>query len=599
MLHNRSHNAQMKEAELENLHSSQELRPGYFLDDKQLAAIHKEFIAPTEPNTEASPMTSLPCHMDDTPFVPSCLSGNGGKLEGRELVSPFINTSCIPAKESKISLIRREFVELTNDPLIAAVLNQLVYWSQRVADFDLFWEEEVTSSHAGISSFQYGWFYKSASELLEETMIRVTPITLRRYLSLLMERGWIQTRANPRYKWDRTIQYRVNIRQLYNDLQALGFRLPGFPPEAVFSSFQKKYGEENDSSNVQNLSHNEREILPSNKKSQNFEITKNIASIDQKLPFEENKKFPTIKKPKKSACLKNDPSNLQNLTLDKKEILPSKGTPLHSRREKNVGCNTKIITEITNREHAQRACAPEVDQKNFFEEVLSIWNTCLSQDGLTSGFAPVHLTDERRRKIHVLFSLYFENDLEKWQGFCERVAHSPFLMGQGARKWRVSLDWILVEENLLKILKGNFDDSKILEQRAEQFSGDGRKKEINAILNSIEEAVWRGWCSQLNFSTESKDYVSLLDLKAIANARFLEVEDDRLVWVESSDKQALSKIEDLRLKILPIIQGTFPHARTVRTRLNESASSLQAEIPEPPQLPTTPTQQKGDIHYAE
>ena len=152
----------------------------------------------------------------------SCLPEDRSKPEGREgLISPFTSIPYPKTQESKVSLIRREFVELTNNPLMAAVLNQLVYWSQRVADFDLFWEEE--SSSINTSSHQHGWFYNSASELLEETMIRVTPITMRRYLNFLMEQGWIQTRVNPRYKWDRTIQYHVNLRKLYADLQSLGF----------------------------------------------------------------------------------------------------------------------------------------------------------------------------------------------------------------------------------------------------------------------------------------------------------------------------------------------------------------------------------------
>lgn len=508
----------------------------------------------------------------------SCLPEDRSKPEGREgLISPFTSIPYPKPQESKVSLIRREFVELTNNPLMAAVLNQLVYWSQRVADFELFWEEE--SSYVDTPSSQHGWFYKSASELLEETMIRVTPITMRRYLSFLMEQGWIQTRVNPRYKWDRTIQYRVNLRKLYTDLQTLGFGLPGFPAEAfpaeaIFLPLKKEHEEKTDSSKDQNLS---------------FATTKN---------------FSPSKKLKKPACIKNVPSNLQNLTLDKKENLPSNRTVFSSQMEKNVGCNTEIITENTNREHTQRTRVRAAIQKNFFEEVLNIWNTCLSQGGpvpseLALKLPPIQLTDERRRKIHALFPLYFENDLEKWQSFCERVAYSPFLMGQGARKWRVSLDWILVEENLLKVLEGNFDDGKLLDQKIEKAFDDARTKEIHTVLKSIADPMWRDWCSQLNFSSESHNYVSLLDLKAIAPAKFLEVEDDRLVWVGSSDKRTLSKIEDLRLKILPIVERTFPHARNVRTRLmSERDFFHQTETPDSSQVPDASHQHIGDVHYA-
>src|SRR6266702_2920568 len=79
-------------------------------------------------------------------------------------------------KTPRVVVIREEFIALTGDPLIAAVLNQLVYWSQRVTDFDLFLKEEKASFPKCRSSLQYGWFYKTAQELIEETMLCVTNV---------------------------------------------------------------------------------------------------------------------------------------------------------------------------------------------------------------------------------------------------------------------------------------------------------------------------------------------------------------------------------------------------------------------------------------
>ncbi|MDZ4322536.1 MAG: hypothetical protein U1A05_00380, partial [Alphaproteobacteria bacterium] len=211
--------------------------------------------------------------------------------------------------------------------------------------------------------------------------------------------------------------------------------------------------------------------------------------------------------------------------------------------------------------------------KSFFDEVLEIWNACVSQEGLP----PVHLTDERRRRIYSLFPLYFEGGLTQWKQFCERVSHSPFLMGQGPRKWRVSLDWILVEENLIKVLEGNFDDPAGNEQKQTTQSNAEKAKEISTILTSIKDPVWREWCSQLDFSLESRDPMTLGELKSIAHARFLEVEGERLVWIGSSDPQVLSRIEELRLKLLPLTQRTFPKVRNLRTRLCENPSVTQKE----------------------
>ena len=591
MQHSFSQNRQMCRADLEGTQFTEELLPYHPFDDEEAVGSHKELVTLTECNPEDSPTAPIQCHMDN----PS---------------SSYLPRGRDKSRESRVSLIRMEFVELTNDPLIAAVLNQLVYWSQRVSDFDLFSREERSSSPDGASP-QYGWFYKSTSELLEETMVRMTPVTMRRYLSFLTEQGWIQTRVNPRYKWNRTPQYRVNLRKLYTDLQALGFNLPGFPHDTIFPRLQKERGEKNVSSSDQNLSFDENKTLlsketkfypqegkndSSNDQNENkglslqetkfsSRIEKNVSSSDQNLPFEKNKTLP----------------------FEKNKTLPSRETNFYSREEKNDRSNTEIITENINKEHTQRKCAREdknFSNKNFSEasfaendfsaEVLRIWNDCVGQGGLP----PVQLTDERRRKIHGLFPLYFENDLNLWQQFCERISCSPFLMGQGARRWRATLDWILVEENLLKVLEGNFNDGTLLDQKIEKAFEDANTKEVRTVLESIADPMWRGWCSHLNFSPQSRDYVSLLDLKIIANAKFLEVEDNRLVWVGSSDAHTLSKIEDLRLKILPIVQRTFPHARTVRTRLNENDFSLPPVTPDPSQISALSTHNQGENHYA-
>ena len=123
----------------------------------------------------------------------------------------------------KVSLVREELLELTNDPLIAMLLNQLLYWSQRVTDVDLFYEEEKSPQKS--SSPKYGWFYKTAYELCEEAMLRVTPVTFRRYLKHLVERGWVQTRINPQNKWDRTTQYRVNCQYALKILPLIALKI--------------------------------------------------------------------------------------------------------------------------------------------------------------------------------------------------------------------------------------------------------------------------------------------------------------------------------------------------------------------------------------
>lgn len=440
--------------------------------------------------------------------------------------------SVLHSKGGHVSLIRKELVTLTGNHTNAVILNQLLYWTQKTKDFSLMLVEEknrerATEAFPQKDSPQYGWIYKTANALVEETMLHIDRTTLRRYLKFLVKQKWLFERSNPQNKWNKTIQYRVNVQKIQKDLMALGLSLSEIPLsglEKVNLKCTKEGSRPKEHSNVY--------LLP---------LKSRVASSNGQTAH----------------------SNEQNARSDGHNA-HSSGQIAHSKTE-----NT---TEITNKEHTQRRRARE--EKDFFEEVLSIWKTCTPQE------SPVYLTEERKQRLHSILALHFQNDLTQWKQFCERVSYSPFLMGRGSRKWRVSLDWILVEENLIKVLEGNFDDGTLLEQKAEKLSEKSRKEETNAVLASIEDPMWREWCSQLDF--ESRNAVSLGELKSIANAKFLEVEGDRLVWIGSSDPQVLSSIEDLRLKILPLTQKAFPKVRNLRTRLCEDPSVLQKEINQQP-----------------
>lgn len=496
-------------------------------------------------------------------------------------------------KEPKVVVIREEFITLTGNPLIAAVLNQLVYWSQRVTNFELFLREEKASTPKGRSSFQHGWFYKTTSELIEETMLCVTPVTLRRYLTFIEERGWIKTRINPQNKWDRTTQYRVNLRKLCRDLEGKGYALPGL----LKNEFSSK---------LQNGS------------------------------FEEKK----TKKHKYSREVENDLSKLNKCSYEEEEKDHSNDEKLTSQMENNLTSNTEITTENTSKDHTQRTCAREnsknsklknssldeiasqepvldesVPDESVAGEMVHLWEYHVVQKLFPTNWrASIHLTQERKDQLESLFAFHFQNDIRLWERFCLRVKAAPFLMGESPSGWHVTLDWILCDRNLLKVLEGNYDDSTKTEQSAvvqgssqwdlaKMQPNPVRDAERTAILSSIKDPIWREWCSQLaegvrlNEMKMLHEPLSVFVLNQIANARFLECEDERLVWVGSEESHVLSRIETLRLQLLLIVQKMFPHARTVRTRLLKEKFSPEADTIHFQSLSTNPTQQQGDHHH--
>ena len=136
-------------------------------------------------------------------------------------------------KKLKRAVIKEELVALTGDFASAIVLNQLIYWSERVSDFDKFIEQEKARAEEHGENINIdttcGWIYKTAEELSEETMLNVSRQSMRSYLKKLIDSGYIQERANPKYKWDKTKQYRVNIAKIQTDLKEIGYCLEGYP----------------------------------------------------------------------------------------------------------------------------------------------------------------------------------------------------------------------------------------------------------------------------------------------------------------------------------------------------------------------------------
>lgn len=130
-------------------------------------------------------------------------------------------------------VIKEELVELTGDFKKAIVLNQMIYWSERVRDFDKFIEEEYQRAEANglepaAQELQNGWIYKKAEELAAETMMKVNQTTMSRCLNELVQAGWLDRRRNPKYKMDKTYQYRVNLIKIQEDLLKIGYHLEGY-----------------------------------------------------------------------------------------------------------------------------------------------------------------------------------------------------------------------------------------------------------------------------------------------------------------------------------------------------------------------------------
>lgn len=131
-------------------------------------------------------------------------------------------------KKLKKIVIREELFTLTKDTFEAIILSQLIYWQERVNDFDKFIiEEKNRNIQEGKEKIDIqltkGWMYKSATELKDECMLSISEVTIRRYLQKLIDKHYVECRKNPLNKWDRTLQYRVNMKFVISKVKSLGF----------------------------------------------------------------------------------------------------------------------------------------------------------------------------------------------------------------------------------------------------------------------------------------------------------------------------------------------------------------------------------------
>ena len=110
----------------------------------------------------------------------------------------------------KFVKLREELMALTGDHVKSMILDRFLYFKD-------------SGKLAG------GWIYKSAKELAEVDMFGVAHrTTVCRRLSDLVGDGYLESRSNPSNPRDNTLQYRVDLERLVEDLGKIGYHLEGY-----------------------------------------------------------------------------------------------------------------------------------------------------------------------------------------------------------------------------------------------------------------------------------------------------------------------------------------------------------------------------------
>lgn len=154
-------------------------------------------------------------------------------------------------RKERVVVIRESFVKLTGDAsgISAAILNQFLYWTERTGDEMLMKEIEALEKEGKIEeaeekrqNLRDGWIWKSAKDLQEELMIS-SHKTIERRLKELVQKGFLLRRTNPKFNWDKTYQYKVNLEFIQAELHKLGYTLEGYTLPNPLKSPNRQFDE--------------------------------------------------------------------------------------------------------------------------------------------------------------------------------------------------------------------------------------------------------------------------------------------------------------------------------------------------------------------
>lgn len=128
---------------------------------------------------------------------------------------------------------RRGRSTVGNPTYFALILNQFVFWTERLpeADREAYLHEELqraSRAEPDGSLPQHGWIYRKLEQIVAECMLYVSDSAMRSYMRELVRLGYLFCRPNTRNPWDRTLEYRLNLAHLCRRMHECGFTLAGY-----------------------------------------------------------------------------------------------------------------------------------------------------------------------------------------------------------------------------------------------------------------------------------------------------------------------------------------------------------------------------------
>jgi hypothetical protein len=124
-------------------------------------------------------------------------------------------TSCIQHQpKNPLVILHKDYLDICDGDIAAAViLSILEYWmNYKIDHSDQLKTENANRKRAGLEVLDDDlWIYKSGEEFQKDSLGLLKEHDVARGLKVLLAKGFISRRNNPKFKWDRKWQYQVCI----------------------------------------------------------------------------------------------------------------------------------------------------------------------------------------------------------------------------------------------------------------------------------------------------------------------------------------------------------------------------------------------------
>ena len=116
-------------------------------------------------------------------------------------------------------------------------------------------------------------------------------------------------------------------------------------------------------------------------------------------------------------------------------------------KDKNASSNASSNAQAMGNHKPQATSHKPLNYKTIMEA----WNRIVPTSHIQQ------MNNTRNSLFRSRFKLYWNESYEEWENFLNKISKISFLWGNNDRQWKADFNWVLNENNLLKILEGKYE----------------------------------------------------------------------------------------------------------------------------------------------